>query len=474
LDTKSEPFCPLVLLTASSEQRNQEHTVKTLYSVFFASLIITAAQPGANGQAPAPSINPASLYYQAFLVSPEVSEADHDFIYTNEWQGQPLPDRFGRIVGSYDNEFKLVRAAAHSTDSCDWGIDMSEGPATLLPHLARTKGVVLMARFRALWDFQQGRQADAHDDLLAAFALGRNVTRDGTLISCLVQQAMEMITCRHVAELFGRFSKDELGRLLAGLEAAPARRTVAECVGTEGAFFRNWALRRIQELQQANPGNDAQVMAGIREMLAVSFEPQEEAQDAQPSQTRMSGSTRVAQANPSLHDQTAQGDWWARLSRAAGGTSAGVVQLIRDLESSDPKLAAVLSAPANECEAQMAQFKAELQQSPNPLPSLLLPPWEHRRVRELRALADLGMVRAAIVFELHGQAAMESVKDPWAEGPFAFQRFVFQGVDRGFMLTSAYPGNSWPESVIFVEKDGPPFSVDGRNVGQPRPRSYPK
>jgi hypothetical protein len=403
-----------------------------------------------------------------------VSEADHDFIWTNEWQGVQLPERFGKLVSGYDNEFKLLRAAARSTGACDWGLDWRRGPETLLPYLGRTKGVVLTARFRALWDLQQGRQADAREDLVAAFVLGRNVTRDGTLISTLVQQAMEMITCRHVAELFGRFSRDELEQLQAGLEAAPARRTVAECVFTEGALFRSWGLLRIQELQQANPGNDAQVMAGIHEMLTNALEVQQVIRDAQPSQTRMSGSTQVAQAGSMRHDEKAAGDWWARLSQAAGGTSAGIVQLMRDLGPFEQKLAVILSLSAGEYATQMAQFKAELQQSPNPLPSLLLPPWEQVRKRELRALANLGMVRAAIEFELRGQAALQSVTDPWAQGPFAFQRFIFQGVDRGFELTSAYPGNSWPESVIFVEKDGPPFYVDGKNVGQPRPRAYPK
>jgi hypothetical protein len=442
--------------------------------LFLTALVATATGAGASAQLATTNINPALLYYQGFLVAPEVSEADHDFIWTNEWQGVQLPDRFGKIVGGYDNEFKLLRAAGRSTAACDWGLDWSSGPETLLPYLGRTKAVVLTARFRALWNLQKGRPADAREDLVAAFVLGRNVTRDGTLISTLVQQAMEMITCRHVAELFGRFSRDELEQLLAGLEAAPARRTVAECALTESALFRSWSLLKIQEMQQANPGNDAQVMAGIREMLANALEVQPEIQDAQPGQARMSGSVQVAVAGSMRHDPSATGDWWARLSQAAGGTSAGIVQLIRNSGPFEQKLAAVLSLPTGEFNPQMVQLKADLQQSPNPLPSLLLPPWEHVRTREFRALANLAMLRAAIEFELHGQAAMESVKDPWAKGRFAFERFVFQGADRGFKLTSAYPGNPWPESVIFVEKEGPPFYVDGRNAGQPRPSSYPK
>ena len=448
--------------------------MKALNSILLASLIITATCVGAGGQPATNNINPAQLYYQAFLVTPDISDADYDYIWTNEWQGQHLPDRFGQIVAGYDNEFKLLREAARSTNPCDWGIDMSDGPATLLPHLSRVKGAVQTAKLRALWELQQGRQADARDDLLAAFVLARNVTRDGTLFSTLVERANEMITCWNVAELFGRFSNQNLQQLLDGIEAAPARRSVADCVATEGALFQNWTLRKIRELQQANPGNDAQVMAGIREMFASLLEPQKEVQDAQPSQTRMSGSTVRAQANVLRDDQAPPADWWARLSQAAGGTSAGIVQLINDLGPFEQKLASILALPHGEFEPHMVQLKADVQQASNPLASLLLPPWEGVRGKELRAIANLAMVRAAIEFELHGEAAMQSVTDPWAQGPFAFQRFVFQGVDRGFALTSAYPENSWPETVIFVEKDGPPFYVDGRNVGQPRPRTYPR
>jgi len=451
----------------SGAQPEHEKAMKAINSIFLAFLITASAEFGAGAQSVTNTINPALLYYQAFLVAPDLSEADSDYLWTNEWHGQQLPEQFGILMAGYDNEFKLVRDAALSTAPCDWGLDARFGPDALLPYLGRTKPVVLTANFRALWDLQQGRQDDARQEVVAGLVLGRNVARDGTLISVLVQQAMELITCHHLAELFGRFSKDELQQLLDGIESAPARRTAAECAATQGALIRNWALSEIQRLQQANPGNDAQVLAGIHAAFAKFL-------DAQPNQTRMSGSTQELTANSAVHGETAPADWWGRLSQAAGGTSDGVARLVQGLESFDQKLASVLSLPAGEFADQMVRFKADLQQNPNPLPSLLLPPWEHVRGRELRAMANLDMVRAAIEFELHGQAAFQSVMDPWSQGPFAFERFAYQGVDRGFKLTSAYPGNPWPESVIFVEKPGAPFHVDGRNLGEPRPHTYPK
>ena len=448
--------------------------MKTLKSICWSLLITAAGLPLATGRGNPTHINPALLYYQAFLVAPDMSEADHEYLVYNEWQGQQLPARFGELMARYDNEFKLLRQAARSTAPCDWGIDMSDGPATLLPHLARTKATVLTARLRALWFLQQGRQAEARDDLLAAFVLGRNVSRDGTLISTLVQHAMAAISCRNMAEVFGRFSTDNLQGLLDGIKAAPPPRSAAECVATETAFFQDWTRREIQELHQANPGNDPQVMVGIHEMLANALNPHEGPQDAQPNQTRMSGGTRVAQAGMPRYDQSGRADWWTRLAQAAGGTSGGVVKLIGDLDSFEQKLAAILVLPHGEYEDQMARFKAETQSSPNPIPALLLPSWEHARPKELRAMAAVGMVRTAVQYKLHGLAGLQTETDPWSQGPFGFRRFIFQGVDRGFELTSAYPLNPWPEVLIFVEKNGPPFHVDGRLAGQPRPSTYPK
>ena len=78
-----------------------------------------------------------------------------------------------------------------------------------------------------MWDLQHGNQADARDDLLAAFVLARNVSRDGTLIGALVQNAIEAIIYATVAQNFGQFSPETLKQLVDGFDAAPARGTMA-------------------------------------------------------------------------------------------------------------------------------------------------------------------------------------------------------------------------------------------------------
>ena len=392
----------------------------------------------ANAADPQPAtvtINPAQLYYQAFLAAPTpMSSEDMDYTFSKEGLSQPLPERFSELLASYDPQFTLVRQAARSTTPCDWGLDMSQGPNAPLPHLARAKAVAQAARLRVRWNLEHGRQAEACEELLATFVLARNLPSDGLLISTLVEMAMEAILCNSVAQNFGLFSVDSLERLAKGLEAPPARRTVAQCMGTEKALFHDWAINRIREVQKQHAGDDAKALEEIGKLFG--FET----------------------------DRTGN-DLWARLKQASDGTSEGVITLLREREKYEEKLMAVLTLPYPEYQGRLQELEAETRSSPNPLVSHTLPSIARARSRELRVLATLGMVRAAIEYKVRGEAGFRGVTDPCGTGPFAFRRFVFEGVDRGFELKSVYDVDGNKGLLIFVERTGTPFRVDGPKAG---------
>ena len=416
--------------------------MKTMRSTCGSLLLALSAAIVANGGQYRPDINPALLYYQAFILAPDLSQPDRNYLSTNEWRGQKLPERFGELVDGYDNQFKLARQAAQSTVPCDWGIDMSQGPATLLPHLARIRAIAQTARLRALWDLQQGQPADAREDLLAAFTLGRNSARDGVLLSALVQIAVENIICATVAENWHQFPPEVLKQLADGFAAAPTRGTMAACIPMEKSSFSGWLADRIQELQKENPGNAAAVMAGIRELVA-----------------RFEGADE-GQSNPT------QPAFWEQVTKASGGTSEGVLKLLRDEERLYDRLAAIMALPLAEYDVQAKPLSEEIENSSNPFVSLTFPAFDKARQKEFAILVELAMVRAAVEYKLHGEPGLNSVTDPCGQGPFAFERFAFDGVDRGFQLKSTYAGRGFPEVLIFVEKDGPPFRVNSKNAGQ--------
>src|SRR5512137_2236083 len=139
--------------------------MKTFKSSRWYLLVMAGTLVGAGAQPFRTDINPALLYYQAFLVAPEpLPQSEWDYLSSYEGRSQPLPARYAGIVAGYDNQFRLVRQAAQATAPCDWGTDLSAGPATLLPQLAPAKAVMVATRLRLAWHLQHGRQAEACDD----------------------------------------------------------------------------------------------------------------------------------------------------------------------------------------------------------------------------------------------------------------------------------------------------------------------
>ncbi len=414
--------------------------MKTITPICFSLLVFTGALLGVRGEPLRTDINPALLYYRAFLVAPDpMSEADRNYLGSKKGREQRLPERFGQIVAGYDNQFLLVRQAAHTTTPCDWGLDLSVGPNAMLPYLGRAKAVCQAAQLRAVWDLQHDRQEEARDELLAAFVLGRNAASDGIIISAWVQCAIEAIDYDTVAQHFGEFSPETLKQLVEGFDAAPARHTFAACIPGEKHGIYDWSLRKLLELQKAHPSDDAKVIAGFREC----------------------GYGGVAEF-------AGDTNFWPRITAASGGTGDGVVRLFRELEPLFPRLAELMVLPQPEYEIRAKQLIADSHKSQNPFFTGYLLLWEkfQFRAREFKAQSQLAMVHAAVEYKLHGEAGLKTVPDPFGNGAFGFRRFTFKGVDRGFELKSAYAGADAPFVMIFVEKQGPAFQVIGPDAGK--------
>ncbi|MGO8700027.1 MAG: hypothetical protein ACLQVY_20240 [Limisphaerales bacterium] len=413
--------------------------MKLIKSFSWCWLALTIVGNTVNGQPDPANINPALTYYRAFELAPDFFAEDRDYLFTNEWRGQKLPDRFGELVTRFDTEFRLVRQAAHAKAPCDWGIDLSAGPDAMLPHLPFIKKVVNAARLRTLWDLQQDRQGDARDDLLAALALGRNGAHNSCLIGVLVQFAVERLVCATIAENFNRFSPDVLQQLAAGLDQPPSRGMVADCMGVEKSAFEDWFVNQIAELRQANPDSDAKVMDGLH---------------------------RIVDRVTALNEEPKRAQRWQEMVVASGGSSDGILHLVGEMDPLYARLANIVTLPRPQYEEQMKQFSADIHSSTNPFVQEFFPPLEKCRTREFCALAELAIVKAAVQYKLHGTAGLQSVNNPVGEGPFGFKRVLFDGVDRGFELDASYAGLGYPEVIDFVETDGPPFEVFGKKAGK--------
>src|SRR5690349_1570479 len=155
--------------------------MKVLNTICLGSFLLVGGELTLLSGAARTDINPAMQYYQAFLATPDLPQAE--YLFSAQWSSQTLPPEAGELLECYEGPLKLIRQAAHSTVPCDWGIDLSSGADTLLPHLARVKRLVQASRIHAKWALQHGQTDVAREDLFAAMALARNSCRDGTLIA---------------------------------------------------------------------------------------------------------------------------------------------------------------------------------------------------------------------------------------------------------------------------------------------------
>jgi hypothetical protein len=341
-------------------------------------------------------------------------------------------------MASYDNSFKLIRRAAQSRVPCEWGYDLTDGPAALLPSLAKAKAAAQTARLRVPWHLQKGNQAAARDELVAAFVLGRNTAKDGILISALVQIAIENIIAGAIAENGYRFSPETLKEIRAGLDASPSRGTIAQCLPAERFSFPGWLIRNLEDFQ-ARLDSEGKVLAHFRELLQTSL---------------FDGGNQ----DSALAD---------KVVKASGGTVAGLIRYIKELDALYEEADVLMTLPYREFEPRMKAFGEKVESHPNLFVGVFFPVLENCRNKEFAAEVTLAMLRAAIDYRLSGVASLKRANDPVLHEPLGFRRFQFDGKDRGFEFTSKLKTRGFSEVLIFVEQSGPSFQVIGKNAGKP-------
>jgi hypothetical protein len=114
----------------------------------------------------------------------------------------------------------------------------------------------------------------------------------------------------------------------------------------------------------------------------------------------------------------------------------------------------------------MQEFQAMVEKHKNPLVKEFMSNFNKCRTKEFATQIIVAMVQAGIEYKLRGEEGFRSVLDPCTGGPFGIERFVFEGVDRGFKLKSKYRGRDFDEVLIFVEKPGPLFRTSGMRAGE--------
>ncbi|MFO0898857.1 MAG: hypothetical protein U0836_15645 [Pirellulales bacterium] len=373
-----------------SDRRARPLRFAALWLMLAAPQFAGAQQPGA--AAPALADNAALKYWQAFAQLPQWNEQQQRII--GDWASAPLDGDAQAIVDNVRGALVYLQRGSKLA-GCDWSLDLSDGPALLLPHLAKARELARLAALHARRELARGHQAEAVADMSAGLALARHAGVDNVLISVLVQTAIESMFVDLAAEHLPEFNAVSLEALSKRLASLPPGGTVKSSMRQERTYFVDW-FRGHLESEGASAGDRLPEMKPVLEAL---------------------------------------------------GTVNALAMLVRygkfyeDAER-------VAELPAGE---QRAAFEAlERQYADNPVAKLFTPAYSRAFDVENKAKARRAMLQAAIAVQQGGREKLASMPDPFGAGEFTYRERP-----GGFELVSKLVIEGKPVTLVVGPRDAP-------------------
>ena len=385
-------------------RKGDEHMItnrfcKLLFALAVAAGIDSSALAGV--LTPRTDINPAVLYWQAFSLYPDLP-SDMKTELLADPPRLPAADA-KEPLKKFDPMVDYLRRAARMKVPCDWGIDLSDGPATLMPNLVKIRQAAQAVLMRAHYALEAGRDREAAEELGAVLVLGRNSGTDGTLVSTVLAIAVEDTVNRFVAGNFHRFSPDALQSFLEQVDVAPPRPTIKHAMSIEKTAFWEWFIVKLEALRTTHSNDGAQATQAARELLTSSL-----------------GSSSEVD----------------RIIENAGNTPDSLIAYFREVE---PFYAAVQNAgdaTPSQLEREANTIRQITEGSSNQIAQFIFPNVARARKNELGAIVHAAMVGAAVTLRLEGEEAFGKLRDPFGNGPFSLRRLPAESGKVAFELDS--------------------------------------
>jgi RNA polymerase sigma factor (sigma-70 family) len=366
--------------------------------------------PAAPGAAPNRGANAAPLYGQAFIAlrrgfgDPEKLGA--------ECLTMPLDAHARDLVSRASYALRVLQRGA-ARPRCDWAVDFEPGIDVSYTRSDGARVLSALACLRARQRFEEGRKAEALDDLVAGLALGRHVAQDGTLDGLRAgdqaEQHVGEALALYLPELDARTVKD----LKARLDALPPAGRPAAATARMGEALLSWIVGEVQEAK------DPEALLAFLSQLCGR-------KGAAPETNRAAGRAFL---------------------EACGGTAEGVLRSAADLRPHLAPLARTLDLPPDRV---AGEFERETKTvAGNPVFKVFAPVLDNVRVRQARADVRRGLLAAALAVRLDGRDALKDHPDPVSGGPFAY--VAFEG---GFELRSALKGADDKPVALTVGRRG--------------------
>jgi hypothetical protein len=269
--------------------------------------------------------------------------------------------------------------------TCDWGLDYKDGISLYLPHLAKSKQLCRIAGLKARQVLAAGNPHEARQLLADMLVLGRQCGTDLTLVSVLVNYAIENMAIELAAEHLGELAipYEDAKRAAASLPAPPklSHTLLGERIMTERV------IEDMKDAEKRKPGEWKTLWTGIFEANAPE-----------------------AVRNVKSMDEA--------------------IALINGLLPLQQELRELFDLPAKEFDAKYAAFAKRVASS-NELANFMLPSMQKVATTQRRWEVRWAMLLAAAAVVESGPEKLKGIEDPFGEGPFGYAK-----TDDGFELSS--------------------------------------
>ena len=155
----------------------------------------------------------------------------------------------------------------------------------------------------------------------------------------------------------------------------------------------------------------------------------------------------------------------AEVREAAQGKTDELLKLVNEMPGWYAETARIMNLPYAEYKTEAPAFFNRITESTNPFIPQFFRVFRNVRPKEFSVMVRMEMLRAAAAYKRGGMEALKAVQDPLIGGSFEFGRVKFEGEDRGFQLKSKEQFRDFDEMMIFLEKPGKRFRLDGKNAG---------
>ena len=181
--------------------------------------------------APKPVSGAAIFYNQAFAQMPELSKEEKKLVY---FKPDQTPDYAAsvKLLEKCEQSFRLMEQGAKEPE-CEWGLNLSLGPAMPCPQARGLKLAQVLCFLRARVHMEQGNASAAADDLLLIFRFGRQLEEPELLINSLIRFSTDMIAITFATRHLSEFDDASLRKLFEGIIALPPAHPMREVVATE-------------------------------------------------------------------------------------------------------------------------------------------------------------------------------------------------------------------------------------------------